>query len=66
MNENLFFPTDLYKYYQLLIREFHRFHLITEILVNKKVTGEIVGQNKVKPLVIAFIYWSCLYRLLGI
>lgn len=43
MNENLFFPTDLYKYYQLLIRKFHRFHLITEILVNKKVTGESVG-----------------------
>lgn len=43
MNENLFFPTDLYKYYQLLIRKFHRFHFIIEILVNKKVTGEIVG-----------------------
>lgn len=43
MNENLFFPTDLYKYHQLLIRKFHRFHFIIEIIVNKKVTGESVG-----------------------
>lgn len=56
MNENLFSPTDLYKYHQLLIRKFHRFHLIIEIIVNKKVTGESVGRNKVNPLVIAFIY----------
>lgn len=56
MNEILFPPTDLYKYYQLLICKFHRFHLIIEIIVNKKVTGESVGRDKVNPFGIAFIY----------